>query len=49
MTSAIELNGPAFNLDETLLPAFVGGLFLVGSTATALVLALRITPTRDVL
>lgn len=49
MTSAIELNGPASNLEETLLPAFVGGLVLVGYTATALVLALRITPTRDVL
>ena len=49
MTSAIGVNDPAFNLDETLLPASVGGLGLVGHTATALVLALRITPTRDVL
>jgi hypothetical protein len=49
VTSAIELNGPVLNLDETLLPSFAGGPVLVGYSATALVLALRITPTRDVL
>jgi ABC-2 type transport system permease protein len=40
--------GPAITLDGNLLPAAVGGLVLAGYTTAAVVLALRISPGRDV-
>jgi ABC-2 type transport system permease protein len=40
--------GPAISLDGKLLPASVGGLVLAGYTASAVVLALLISPGRDV-
>ena len=41
--------GPTFGLDGELLSVAVAGLVLLAYTAAAVVLALRITPKRDVL
>lgn len=46
-TSLFQL-GPSMGLDGKLLPAVGGGLVLAGYTAAAVVLALRLTPRRDV-
>jgi ABC-2 type transport system permease protein len=46
-TSLFQL-GPSMGLDGKLLPAAGGGLVLAGYTAAAVVLALRLTPRRDV-
>lgn len=48
-TSALFQLGPALGLGGELLSAPLGGLLLVGYTAAAVVLALLITPKRDVL
>ena len=48
-TSALYHLGPSLGLDGKLLSASVAGLVLVGYTAAAVVLALLITPKRDVL
>ena len=48
-TSALFQLGPSMGLDGKLLPATVAGLVLVGYTAAAVVLALLVTPKRDVL
>ncbi|HSV37490.1 MAG TPA: ABC transporter permease subunit [Nocardioidaceae bacterium] len=48
-TSAMFQSGPSLGLDGELLSAPVAGLVLLGYTAAAVVLALRITPRRDVL
>ena len=48
-TSALFQLGPSMGLDGKLLSASVAGLVLVGYTAAAVVLALLITPKRDVL
>lgn len=46
---ALMQQGPAMSLDGRLLPATAGGLVLLGYAAVAVVLALLITPKRDVL
>lgn len=48
MFSVMQL-GPANGLDDQLLSAPTGGLLLLGYTAVAVTLALRITPKRDIL
>jgi hypothetical protein len=48
-TSALFQLGPSMGLDGKLLPATVAGLVLGGYTAAAVVLALLVTPKRDVL
>ncbi len=48
-TNALFQLGPAMSLDGKLLPPPVGGLVLVGYTAAAVLLALVVTPRRDVL
>ena len=48
-TSSLFQQGPSLGLDGDLLSASVAGLVLVGYTAAAVVLALLITPKRDVL
>jgi ABC-type transport system involved in multi-copper enzyme maturation permease subunit len=48
-TNAVFQLGPALSLDGKLLSPSVGGLVLVGYTAAAVLLALVVTPRRDVL
>jgi ABC-type transport system involved in multi-copper enzyme maturation permease subunit len=48
-TSALFQLGPSMGLDGKLLPGSVAGLVLVGYTAAAVVLALLVTPQRDIL
>jgi len=48
-TNALFQLGPALSLGGELLPPSVGGLVLVGYTAAAVLLALVVTPRRDVL
>ena len=48
VTSALFQLGPSMGLGGQLLPVSVAGLVLAGYTAAAVVLALLITPKRDV-
>jgi hypothetical protein len=47
--SSLMQLGPSYGFDDQLLSVPMGGLVLVGYTAAAVVLALGITPKRDVL
>jgi hypothetical protein len=47
--SSLMQLGPSYGFDDQLLSVPMGGLVLVGYTAAAVVLALGVTPKRDVL
>ena len=49
VTNTLLQQGPSLGLDEALLSVPVSGLVLLGYTAVAVTLALRLTPKRDVL